>query len=352
MAIKVEIEDGVLIVSDGTDFLASFEMNASEDGTPMLVEDVPPKVFSFIEKIEVDDFPQGLSVDSNLVDYLNFMDYLKYNWIDIKRGFNSQIVEIEITLSIDLVEWAQPFKVMEFIESFLNEVTSEKISCKFNGIEDGSAYIHIFREIKGKYLISDIVTELILHSEKAYNIVTFELSKRVQEQILVKVFNFPDNYQFVCTQYLIWFGELLSDLGIKANIHSEQNGTQTKIILAPENAVEVMTEVERLFHMYLSLPYSELLPVASASTYEKTVVMNLQAQITNFQTQIQLKDAIIEIKTATITNLASELEKKSKDLLLINSLQDDIEIFNGCSIGTIEWGPIKINPRRILENFK
>ncbi|GHZ79990.1 hypothetical protein VCSRO127_3440 [Vibrio cholerae] len=194
---------------------------------------------------------------------------------------------------------------------------------------------------------------MVDHAKLSYETTVFKLSKKVQDQLLVKVFNFPPHYQFVCTQYLVWFGELLSELGIKANLQAEQHGTQTKFIVAPEDSPEVLSEIERLFHLYLTLPYAEFLPLNESTPYEKAVVSNLQAQIINFQSQVQLKDSIIELKNETITSLQNKLETQSQRLMLIESMDSEISLLDGAlSIGNIQWGPIKINPKLLIEKLK
>ncbi|WP_158139753.1 hypothetical protein [Vibrio mimicus] len=151
----------------------------------------------------------------------------------------------------------------------------------------------------------------------------------------------------------MWFGELLSELGIKANLQAEQHGTQTKFIVAPEDSPEVLSEIERLFHLYLTLPYAEFLPLNESTPYEKAVVSNLQAQIINFQSQVQLKDSIIELKNETITSLQNKLETQSQRLMLIESMDSEISLLDGAlSIGNIQWGPIKINPKLLIEKLK
>lgn len=310
-----------------------------------------PHVFNMLMQVDSDDFPEGLLVYNTEGTSSYDKGFQAYEIVKFK---GSSRINVTLGLAIDLASWSNPCSVVDFSVPFLEEMEAHDLIC--NGIEfdDGAALF----EIHGGWVDGDItigkgVSNLISVVQAINDAVIQRFIHEHKERLFVKVFNFPEGYQTVCTQYLIWFGELLSELGIKAAIHSEQNGNQTKIIVAPENASEMLSEVERLFNMYLSLPYSEFLPAQNAKPYEKMMLSNLEAQVNNFKSQVQMKDAIIEFKTATIDSLQEKVEKQANELLLLKSLSEDYELVkDGVAIGVIQWGPLKIKPKWAAETLK
>ncbi|EGR2123800.1 hypothetical protein GOP96_19770 [Vibrio cholerae] len=349
MSTIIEVREETIVVSNKeTGAIFDLKLSSGENDFPLLVEDVHPEAFDLIENLKSTDFPKGLTLYT-----AERVGDRRFSWIDLSRGINSNKLMVDVTLSIHFMDWAQPFTIGEFSEAFVKEATNNGCTASYDDSDFGSTYIHIKTDAESDSLIAKEISRVVDHAKLSYETTVFKLSKKVQDQLLVKVFNFPPHYQFVCTQYLVWFGELLSELGIKANLQAEQHGTQTKFIVAPEDSPEVLSEIERLFHLYLTLPYAEFLPLNESTPYEKAVVSNLQAQIINFQSQVQLKDSIIELKNETITSLQNKLETQSQRLMLIESMDSEISLLDGAlSIGNIQWGPIKINPKLLIEKLK
>ncbi|WP_205409102.1 hypothetical protein, partial [Vibrio gazogenes] len=345
---SIKIQDDKLVVSDQGNIVAELKVLDGMDPLPFLVEDVSSNVITLIKQVTAHDFPEGLTLYTT-----DCHGDPRFSWVDLSRELKSDKLLIDVTLSIDFIDWAKPFTITQFSERYAQEVAVNGY-VGLAGDEDlGSMYIHIIKEVEGNDLIGDLINQTIEHAANIYEQTEFKLNRNVQDQVLIKIFNFPPNYQFVCAQYLVWFGELLSEIGINANIHSEQNGSQTKLIVAPENAPEMLSEVERLFHLYLALPYSEFLPAHTSTPYERMVVSNLQAQINSFKSQVQLKDSIIELKNETINSLQNKVEKQSERLMLLDCLDEKISLFDGAiKIGNIEWGAISINPKLLLDKIK
>ncbi len=58
----------------------------------------------------------------------------------------------------------------------------------------------------------------------------------------------------------------------------------------------------------------------------------------------------MSIKSVAIQN---KLETQSQRLMLIESMDSEINLLDGAlSIGNIQWGPIKINPKLLMEKLK
>ena len=305
MKTSLRVDENKLFITNSEMHVVLDVLN-NEENLPFLVEDIPDDIFSIIEKITAVEFPEGLTLYCTKYKMGNFPA-----WVDLSHEIGSSKISVEISFGIYYEQWAHPFTVTEFFDLFVIEVSRDGYFGRIDNKEPGVTYAFIQGETTNSEVILDAIERTIRHSLNSYESAEIKLNKKSENEFLIKLFNFPAEYKFICTQYLIWFGELLSQLGIKANIHTEQNGSNTKFMISPENSPEIVHEIEKLFHIYLALPYAEFLPKVQSSTYEKAIVANLQAQVSNFQSQVTLKDSIIELKNETINSLKMTLEQKS-----------------------------------------
>ncbi|MAC48130.1 MAG: hypothetical protein CMI12_14970 [Oceanospirillum sp.] len=341
MGIAACLDNGVLEICEGNKTVLMVECSVGQDeGCPYYLEYPSSQLMSLIMSVDGDDFPIGLHI---------WGEFEKDRMVDIKKPWGEISTLIQIAFIIDLLEWDQPFKVEPFIEDYIDNMGG-RYHAALEPIFDRDAFVYVSTHAFGSETINDSLTRLDSYTISKYQETLVRMNKSLKNEVLVKYFDFPLEYQTVCIQYLVWFGELLADLGIQANVHTEQQGSKAMVIIDPENAPEVLEKIEQLFYTYLCLPYCELLPVIPQNAKDQFLLTNLQAQVNHFQTQIQLKDAALELKNATISSLQSVVHRQSEELLLLNSInEEELSFFNGAvKIGDITWGPVKISPKKLL----
>ncbi len=309
----------------------------------------------FIEMLagtKIEDIP------SNISFYIDGLpeDFLPAIAVSLDNSKNGMSLLLQLDF-VDLDAWNEPYSYGSYVDHLdeLIEGQSEPIK-KYSKHESvGSPYLAAlgvtFHLDEG-----DVVESILSYAKKislAQKQAHVTLVNEEPKDALVKLFNFPKEYEAICVQYLVWFGEFLAELGIKAQVISEQNGASTKFIVAPEDAEETLAQVEKLFYTYLSLPYAEFLPASNSDSSNKALVLSLKAQVDHFKTQIEFKEAVIETKNATICTLNTRYEQASKELLLLKAVKDDrLELFDGAfSLGPVEWGPFKFSPKVVLEKL-
>lgn len=158
------------------------------------------------------------------------------------------------------------------------------------------------------------------------------------EDLFINKFNFPPEHKFLCTQYLIWFGELLKNLKIDADVWTEPHDGGTNLIVSYEKDPELLKRIEETFYKYIQLPYTELKPMVdnNLSPEQHYFVTSLQNQVATYKNQMQLKEAHILYLQSTVVSRSSEINQLKEDKrLLIDSLEgktDKVEkysFFNG-----------------------
>ena len=117
----------------------------------------------------------------------------------------------------------------------------------------------------------------------------------------------------------MWFGEFLKNLGIDANVTTENDDGKTSLIVTPPNK-KLLQEIEQLLYQYLALPYAEVLPPINQSPEQMYAYQSAMMQIQHLQTQIQMKDTMLRLEQSTSSNLAKKIEEQADKKLLLDSL--------------------------------
>ncbi|MBB1467908.1 hypothetical protein H5232_05445 [Pseudoalteromonas sp. SG41-5] len=345
----IEKENSLILLENDTELLVIPEQSYHKDLLRFYCEDIDFDLTTKIIEKKVDEIPSGLQYLSEFESD----EFSNVNWIDFKCDGNS--VELILHVTFNWEDWNQPITIQEFLECYKDEIRRSGFNSQITK-DEGWASLNITLVVSQGEIIKQI-EPLIIIAKETYQSLLIKLIKNKSKDLFVKVFEFPKEYESICSQYLIWFGEFLRNLGIDASVSTENKNGQTSIIVSPEDASELTSKIEMLFYQYISLPYSEYLPALDTkiSTEDKFKVQMLTNQIESFKTQIQMKDAIIEMKELSIMNLKESYDKKSSELMLIQSMRnsDDIEILDGSlSLGEIKWGALKLHPKKLLDKIK
>lgn len=129
------------------------------------------------------------------------------------------------------------------------------------------------------------------------------------------LFSFPAPVKSACEQYLLYFGQFLSDLGIQVETDlAEKKAARVLFSVTPIDATQALTQIRDALGTYLRLP---VLPefAATASQFHDPAVAQLQANVLHLQSQmvlaksvLQLKDATIQAKDAVIESLKGTID--------------------------------------------
>lgn len=345
----IEKKSSLIFLENDSEILTIPEQSYDKDLLKFYCEDIDSDLTAKIIGKKVDEIPSGLQYFSEFESD----EFPNENWIDFRCDGNS--VELILHVTFNWEDWDQSITIQEFLECYKDEIGRTGFNSEITK-DEGWASLNISLVVSQGEIIKQI-EPLIIIAKETYQSLLIKFIKNKSKDLFVKVFEFPKEYESICSQYLIWFGEFLQNLGVDASVSTENNNGQTSIIVSPKDATELTGKIEMLFYQYISLPYSEYLPAldTSISTEDKFKVQMLTSQIENFKSQVQMKDAVIEMKDLSIMNLKESYDKKSSELMLIQRMKNskDIEILDGSfSLGEIKWGALKFNPKKLLDKIK
>lgn len=336
-------------MEEGIELLVIPEQSHDKDMLKYYCEDIYFDLTKKIIERKAEEIPAGLQYFSDFKSE----DFPNVNWIDFRCDGSS--VEITIHVTFNWEEWNQPLTIQELLECYKYEIGRIGYSSVITK-DEGWASLDITLIMREDEIAKQL-SDLIIQFKEIYQSLLVRLIKNRSKDLFVKVFEFPQEYESICSQYLIWFGEFLQSLGINASVSTENYDNQTSVIVAQKDAKELTDRIEILFYQYLSFPYSEYLPAANTdvSVEGKFKIQMLTNQVEMFKSQIQMKDAVIEMKEISLMNLKESYDKKSSELMLIKSMKnsEDIEILDGSfSLGEFKWGALKLNPKKLLDKIK
>jgi hypothetical protein len=258
---------------------------------------------------------------SNFPDKLDFFTIhggTSYLHIQSKADY----INVTIKYRNNLGTWNHPFSAIEFCQYFVENFTHDEF-CALSESHHGINFSFMMSKNETELKIIDKIEILNNLFEKSKNDSIEALTHSKSKELFIRMFDFPSDYANICSQYLMWFGEFLKNLGIEADVSTENKDGKTSLTVSPAENGEMLEQIEELFHTYLSLPYVKVLPPEQdISPQNLHAYQTAIFQVQHLGTQIQMKDAAIASYQATNTTLSERVEHQAGKLILLESLQE------------------------------
>lgn len=118
------------------------------------------------------------------------------------------------------------------------------------------------------------------------------------------VFAFPAPIKSACEQYLLYFVQFLSDLGIEAKAEIKEQASKVLFSVSPVDEKEALGKIYEALQVYLGLPRT---PDLAMVADQGIAVVQLRANVLHLQSQLMLAKAVMEMKNATLDAKDSEI---------------------------------------------
>lgn len=283
---------------------------------------------------------ENLSSNVELFFKIDGENELYLDWVMITKS-NDEISAL-CFIFFQWDTWKNPYNIKECIQELSGEFNNNGV---INEIDDnyseGVGISYTLKSISGVKDLCEINKSVIYRCIKN---ACEKCLEKTKGKILVKVFDFPEHYKTACTQYMVWFGEFLKTLDMRAEVSIDNSDGKTTLLVSSE--YQFRERLEQALYTYLSLPDSEIYPIDTSDVESKVNYQLMVSQVQNLKTQIELKESIIEMKNATI-------EATRKELMLLSSIKDEksIDIVNGLSVTDYQWGIFKFKPSEVLKKY-
>ena len=215
-----------------------------------------------------------------------------------------------------------------------------------------------FRNINENETPNSYINELVPLLTLIVDDVMKELDNQYQIDIYSTYFNFPEEFKVSCKQYLIYFAQFLLDLGISVNteISDTPEGTFFKVI--PKDKNEAIENIKQLLFEYMNAP-NNLEVDNIPSNYQDISIMQFQANVFHLKsqlafanTQMEMKQAIIQTKDATIQSLNLTNYQLAEKIQSLAKKDEEVIIDGVLTVTKIEKAGFKINLPEIIRRLK
>jgi len=250
--------------------------------------------------------------------------------------------------------WNKVYSILDFVNE-IKSICNKEIEFHESYYLDGSFGIR--NKVDNEFIpIKQYFDEIVYYSIEIEGEVEKNMLDRLNTSSIIEYFNFPQEYETACRQYLSYFVDFLRDLGINAtsNILSEEK--KTIFIVKPDDKRQALELIKETLSIYLNLP---TVPELKTLIFfnQDIAVQQLVSNIQFLQSQVLLGNAILQSKDATIKSLeltnyqlTEIIESKSKD---INAQKQGEDIINGIlSVDKLEKNGITIDLAELLRRLK
>lgn len=232
------------------------------------------------------------------------------DWIEIQiycnEYFDFQIPSVKAFLCIEFEAWSRSWSISEYareLQQSIEILNSGNISYTER---DGDILSNGFGI---QYLVAGINNTIEPEVNKAVHALhelvvatNRRLLARTNRGSIVTSFQFPEEIQTACNQYLIYFTQFIADIGIEVNTEIKQEANRTLFKVTPKNKSEALSQIQEALDIYLGAPDEQNFQIQGIN-YNNVAVKQWEANIYHLKSQLALANSLLQAKEATIESL-------------------------------------------------
>jgi hypothetical protein len=274
--------------------------------------------------------------DVSVGSLLNCLESLRISFYDgsllVDNGWQHADIEVDgdqwciengknvrIAVQFDWEEWARPYSIRAYAAGLLGLLTTlgstdlywpakgyyandDRDDDELGDFLNGFGIVSI---VEPETTIAQLLIELPKRLQNYFSQVEIELLQN-QPDAVNRIFSFPDSLRASCEQYLMYFGQFLSDLGIEATTELKEEASRVLFRVVPSNKNEALEVIQQALDTYLRIPGSPSADAAMANSSE-IAVLQLNANVSHLRAQLFLAAAVAQAKDATISAQQTEI---------------------------------------------
>jgi len=206
---------------------------------------------------------------------------------------------VAFRIGYDLEFWAKPYSIAKLASAL--EKTLVHLGSPFGYWQRSANTCIEGFGVSLKFLSDASIGDALGYEtqlQELASLVRAELSQAESKAINL-VFDFPSPIKNACEQYLLYFVQFLSDLGIEANAEIREQASSVLFSVTPVDEKEALEKIYEALQTYLGLPLAPDFAVA-ASQVRDIAVSQLQSNVLHLQSQLMLAKAAMQMKNATL----------------------------------------------------
>ncbi|GGB19462.1 hypothetical protein GCM10011511_48990 [Puia dinghuensis] len=274
---------------------------------------------------------------------------------ETKRGFSSLTIEA----LLNFFHWDKPYSVTELATCYRNackRIRGVKLNIDLESNDDPNITFDCF--FRSKKIPVKKYFDLAITALNEAHASTQHLLERNHEDGLTSIFCFPPEIKTAATQYLLYFGQFLEDLGIEAFTSLKEELNRILFTVTPKDKDQALDWIRQVLAIYLQAPasgFADDLQDSSIAHFQwKANIHHLRSQLELARAMIQVKEATIDALQLTNYRLQDQLNVQQQALADSNTTEKtEEEIFGGAaSITKVKLKGLTINLPYILRRLR
>jgi hypothetical protein len=244
--------------------------------------------------------------------------YLSYVVIGKKRG----VTYYRTVFFITSEKWDENANFNKFVKKLENFGFDEQYAVEIDYID---YTLTVGLEFSSS--TSGSLTEQIEKSTAYFHQVKDQtISNIVNPDSFISQFNFPQEYRYVFTQYLTYFGKFLEDLGIAGEVSIEQKDGKTILKVTSDQKQENLDQINAALLSYISLPSADISTIVKPTPDLESQIrlQQLLSAVDHMKSQLHLSKAMISLKDREIELLHATNNQLRTSLIPHAELSSDL----------------------------
>lgn len=300
-----------------------------------LIKYSPQEIAEYFDEIIYYDFESPIEVET-----ATFIHFAASSFI------------IDLNYSFYLNTWDKGFTFKDFLSVFESILPDNYKNENLRAIVDDENVLSLLSTFP--YTSSPLYHQIERFIEEINSIIksAYLLLSANNEDSFISVFKFPESIKTPCQQYLMYFGQFLSDLGIEVETELKEQAHSTLFSVTPRNKNEALDKIKEVLEMYINIPNSDNFSNIDSSDI---AFIQVQANVMHLKSQIMFANAAIQMKDATIESLKISNYQIQQQLLRTHtSKQEDEEpVIKGIvNVKKYDGGWFSVDIPEILRKLK
>ncbi|MFH1982469.1 MAG: hypothetical protein ABIL58_11540 [Pseudomonadota bacterium] len=286
-----------------------------------LVGDILPKIKS---KTIWNNWPGEKPLEIIETGRLSLNDFLDFNITDIPGNTVLSVENPESERNIDVIklyregigfrvwyshfEWPYNWSIKALFDELKRLHKTDEYSM-FNeyeeDLQDEYSAIYLCHKPSESFKIRDLYNSLLPRANELHQKALDNIRNIFYEYPFKAQFIFPDHLKHECEQYLGYFGQFLSDIGIETDTEINRKGKEILFSVAPKDKNEAIERISQAFSIFLTIPAlhnSQIEPI-STGVENQIKFQRMEAAIHHLKSQLRLAEATILVQQDHIVTL-------------------------------------------------
>jgi hypothetical protein len=342
---KVGLEpDGLRLLIDGSMIEASVQKFDTLNGPIVLISGHTQEAAQSLLKCTFLEFSKLHVITVNAPCLVEWHEALGQVQIESGNDCSLELVFTRIS------KWRRPYTFADYFEELRSQVEHENIEFSIDQRETFARFDDTVFSIRfiidNSTVLSNEVDRCLNTFKTVHESVVEQLELRESEaSVIFRFDSFPDQVRVPCEQYLLYFGQFLSDLGVQTTTNIRHEAGNLLFAVTPTDEETALDNIRIALGEYLKLARSPIDERSIMSVAEQ----RLAANVDHLRSQLRLANATIETQQTTIDLFRLESARNVTPA----KREERITLFRGTvTLGKLDKYGVQVDLSEVFRNLR